>query len=91
MEKQEKVVLTLDPYEHGIILYNYRGNITGLNVRNHFLKTGTVEICTCIAIIYVEFGIRKMMVFCILGKQLFLIDNAVAVALNIVIPGKAGI
>ena len=32
-----------------------------------------------------------MMVFGIFGKQLFLIDNAVAVTLNIVIPGKAGI
>ena len=47
-------------------------NITGLNVLNHLLKAGTVEVCTCITIIHIEFGIRKMMVFGIFGKQLFL-------------------
>ena len=57
--------------KHGI-LYDYRSNITGLNVLNLLLKAGTVEVCTCITIIHIEFGIRKMMVFGIFGKQLFL-------------------
>lgn len=92
-EKGIRIVTNLQivPAEPGHILYDYRSNITGLNVLNHLLKAGTVEVCTCITIIHIEFGIRKMMVFGIFGKQLFLIDNAVAVALNIVIPGKAGI
>ena len=92
-EKGIRIVthLQIVPAEPGHILYDYRSNITGLNVLNHLLKAGTVEVCTCITIIHIEFGIRKMMVFGIFGKQLFLIDNAVAVALNIVIPGKAGI
>ena len=89
-EKGIRIVTNLQivPAEPGHILYDYRSNITGLNVLNHLLKAGTVEVCTCITIIHIEFG---MMVFGIFGKQLFLIDNAVAVALNIVIPGKAGI
>ena len=73
-EKGIRIVthLQIVPAEPGHILYDYHSNITGLNVLNHLLKAGTVEVCTCITIIHIEFGIRKMMVFGIFGKQLFL-------------------
>ena len=36
-------VITTEPAE---VFYNYRSNITGLNVLDHLLKAGTVEILT---------------------------------------------
>lgn len=51
--------------KHGI-LYDYRSNITGLNVLNHLLKAGTVEIRPRPAIVHILTDYMKPLFLCVL-------------------------
>ena len=59
-------------------------NLTVLHVGNHLLKCGPLEISTGETIIHIEAGIREMVVFGKLLQDIFLILNAVGIALQTV-------
>ena len=73
--------------QSGKVLGDDDSNLTVLHVGNHLLKCGPLEISTGKTVIHIEAGIGKVMVFCKLLQDIFLILNAVGIALTDRHPG----
>ena len=67
------------------ILDNNRSNFAFLNIVDHSLETGPVEICTAPTIIYIELRVRIAMLLCIATEEAFLIAYAVGFRIRSVI------
>ena len=81
-------IVTTEPRH---ILNNDRADIPGLNIRKHFLKPRTVEICARVAVILIDFEIQNSVVACIFAENFNLVRNTVAVALVLIVTRKADI
>ena len=66
-------------------------DFTVLHIGNHLLERGPLEIAAGETIIHIEAGIREMVVFGKLLQDIFLILNAVGIALQTVILAKTAV
>mgnify|MGYP004421111083 CR=1 FL=1 len=77
--------------QSGKVLGDDDSNLTVLHVGNHLLERGPLEIAAGKTVIHIEAGIGKVMVFCKLLQDIFLILNAVGIALQTVILAETAV
>ena len=71
------------------IFDDHSGNKSFMNVTEHTLKIGAIEICACISVICVVRKIGKTVRFGIASEQRLLMFNAAAFCVNSVIIRKS--
>ncbi len=76
------------PPEAGEVFYNNGSDQTGLHIFKQFLNLRAIKIHAAETVVYVEKSVSQKMFLRVLFKHDFLIDDAVAVALQFVILGQ---
>lgn len=71
------------------IFHDNRFHQSGLHIRHHSLKIGSIEIRSAIPVVCIESCIFKTMLPCILGQNFFLLHDAVAVTLYFIVTAQS--
>ena len=77
--------------ETGQVLGNDPFHMTGFDLCNHLLKSGTVESGAGVAVIHKEAGVAVAVIYCVFAENGFLRLDAGAVILCAVVTGEAAI